>query len=138
MDNNLKESFIRVKYEPENNLKDKIWQRIVIQNRRILYFKTVSFSILGISSLLALIPVVKILISDFTNSGFYEYLSLAFSKDGLFSSYSKEFIFSLAESLPTISIVASLSLLFLFFLSLKYIARQIINNKYMGQTYVGI
>jgi hypothetical protein len=77
----------------------------------------------------------KILINDFTQSGFYEYLSLAFSTKGLLFSYWKEFAFSLAESLPTMSIVLSLALLFIFFLSLRYVMKQIINNNRIGHAY---
>ena len=137
MEENLKNSLKKAGYLPETGLANKIWHNIVVRDRRIAYLKLASFSFVGIASLVGLVPMFKILINDFTQSGFYEYLSLAFSSKGLLFSYWKEFAFSLAESLPTMSIVLSLALLFIFFLSLYFIIKQIINNKYIGRSYVG-
>ena len=135
MRENLKNIFQSIKYEPNIELKDKIWRSLVLRNRRTTYLKMGFFSFFGIGSLLGLIPILKMLLSDFTQSGFYEYLSLAFSNGGLFSSYWKEFVYSLIESLPTMSIIFSLVLLFIFFLSLHFIIKQIINNNPIGHTY---
>ena len=136
MEESLKSAFQKAKIEPNTKLKDKIWRNVVLGNKRTAYFKLASFSIVGIASLVGFIPMFKILINDFTQSGFYEYLSHVFSKGGLFSSYSKEFVYSLAESLPTMSIVFSLTLLLIFFLSLYFTIKQIINNNYMERPYV--
>ncbi len=139
MEESLKRAFQAAKYEPSNELVLEIWRKITVRNRHITYLKLVSFSSLGLASLIGFIPMFKILANDFTQSGFYEYLSLAFSRGGLFSSFWKEFIFSLAESLPTMSVVFSLILIFVFLLSLRYIIKQIINNKkYIGPSYVAI
>lgn len=136
MEENLKNSLKKAGYFPETDLANKIWHNILVRDRRIAYLKLASFSFVGIASLVGLVPMFKILANDFTQSGFYEYLSLAFSKGGLFSSFWKEFIFTLAESLPTMSIIFSLTLLFIFFLSLYFIIKQIINNNPIGHTYV--
>lgn len=135
MEENLKNSLKKAAYLPETGLANKIWHNIIVRDRRIAYFKLVSFSFVGIASLAGLVPMFKILINDFTQSGFYEYLSLAFSTKGFLFSYWKEFAFSLAESLPTMSIVLSLALLFIFFLSLRYVMKQIINNNHIGHIY---
>ena len=137
MDENLKRAFQKAKYEPKIELKDKIWNNLILRNKRITYIKLISFSSVSIASLIGFIPMFKVLANDFTQSGFYEYLSLAFSNGGLFSKYSQEFILSLAESLPTMSIVFSLTLIFVFFLSLHNVFKQIINNKYIGPSYIG-
>jgi hypothetical protein len=76
-----------------------------------------------------LVPTFKILLADLTRSGFYEYFSLLFSDTGSIISYWKEFTFSIAESLPIISIISVLSLLFVCFLSLKYLIKQINKNQ---------
>jgi len=138
MEEHIKKALINIKNEPDFDLKEKIWNHLLLRNKHIGYFKLISFSSVSILSLAGSIPMFKILANDFAQSGFYEYLSLAFSNGGLFSKYSQEFIYSLAESLPTMSIVVSLVLIFVFFLSLRYVMKQIINNKYIGPSYVGI
>ena len=138
MEEYIKKAFANVKIKPDFDLKDKIWNHLLLRNKRIAYFKLISFSSISIASILGFIPMFKILASDFAQSGFYEYLSLTFSNGGLFSKYSQDFIYSLAESLPTMSIIFSLTIIFVFFLSLRYVMKQIINNKYIGPSYVGI
>jgi hypothetical protein len=135
MDKKLREVFKKAKYEETGELKNIIWEKITLHDTGIFYTKVVSFSLLSLSSFFAFIPMFKILASDFAKSGFYEYLSLIFSNGGLFSSYWKEFAFSLAESLPTMSILISLTLVFVFFLSLRNVIKQIINNNSMSRTY---
>ena len=135
MEKYIKKAFANVKIKPDFDLKDKIWNHLLLRNKRIAYFKLISFSSISIASILGFIPMFKILASDFAQSGFYEYLSLTFSNGGLFSKYSQDFIYSLAESLPTMSIIFSLTLIFVFFLSLRYVMKQIINNKYIGPSY---
>ena len=109
----IKSTFKQAKYEPNTELKNKIWNKILLHNRRIVYFKLISFSFIGITSLIGFIPMFKILINDFTQSGFYEYFSLAFSNGGIFSIYWKEFALSLVESLPTMNIALLFVLLFI-------------------------
>ena len=126
---NVKNIFKQARYEPSLELKNKIWNKILLRNKRIVYFKLISFSFVGIASLAGFIPMFKILINDFAQSGFYEYFSLAFSNGGIFSVYWKEFAFSLAESLPTMNIALLFILLFIFFLSLHNVIKQIINGQ---------
>jgi hypothetical protein len=135
MQENLKSALQKAKYEPSGELKNRIWRKVVKQDRRVTYLKVTAFSVVSLTSLVGLIPMFKILINDFAHSGFYEYLSLAFSNNGLFSSYWKEFVYTLAESLPTMSIVFALGLLFVFLLSLRFVMKQIISNKYIGPSY---
>lgn len=135
MEENFKNIIKQAVFEPNPNLKERIWQKIIKRNKNIAIFKLISFSFIGITSLFSFVPVFKILISDFSQSGFYEYLSLAFSKDGFFSSYSKDFAFSIMESLPLNSILFTLSLIFIFFLSLRFIIKQItqLNSRLDGK-----
>jgi len=86
----------------------------------------------GILSLVGLVPAFKILSSDLAHSGFYEYLSLTFEGGGVIISYWKELSLSIVESIPVMSTLLTLSLLFVCLLSLKYLTRQIIRNKLLA------
>lgn len=126
MEKELIKVFQKARYEEKPDLAQNVWHSLVIRNKHITRLKLWAFSFVGLTSLVGLIPAWRILSSDLAQSGFYEYLSLIFSSGNSFFSYWKEFLFSVAESLPTMSIILSLSLIFTLFLSLRYIAKQII------------
>ncbi|MFA6300882.1 MAG: hypothetical protein WC609_00860 [Candidatus Paceibacterota bacterium] len=129
MEKELQEVFQKAKYEIDSDLPLNIWQKMVKRNKRINRTRLWVFSSMGILSFGGALPVFKILLNDVAQSGFYEYLSLVFSSNSPALSYPKEFFFLIAESLPTTSIVLSLSLIFILFLSLKYLTREIIKNQ---------
>ena len=129
MNQKLKEIFCKSKYEPRVDLAEDIWRVVLSRNKRITNFKLIVFSVVGFASLLGLVPAIKMLLNDLGQSGFYEYLSLAFSSITSITSYWKEFAFSLAESLPLLSTILSLSLIFVFFLSVRYAMKQIIKGQ---------
>ena len=129
MEKELKKAFHKARYEEKSNLNLYIWQNIVIRNKRIARIKLWAFSFVGLASLAGLIPAWKTLSSDLAQSGLYEYFSLMFSNGGSIFSYWKELILSIAESLPTMSIILSLSLVFILFLSIKYATKQIIKSQ---------
>lgn len=135
MQNKLTKIFARAKYEPERGLEQNVWNTIVKRNKKITQIKLWVFSLTGAASFVGIIPAFKIMLADLTQSGFYEYMSLAFSNSNVVLSYSKELLLSISESLPATSIALSLSLMFIFFLSLKYIAKQIINNSRLSLTF---
>ncbi|HWA32078.1 MAG TPA: hypothetical protein VG694_01340 [Candidatus Paceibacterota bacterium] len=82
-----------------------------------------AFSATGMLSLVVLVPAVASLLGDFAKSGFYDYFSLLFSGAGV-GSYWKDFVASLADSLPTANIIYTLALSLVFALSIKYALRQ--------------
>lgn len=129
MDKNLKEIFQKIKPNSKTDLVEHIWSVIVTREKKAARLKFWLFSFLGICSLTGLVPAFKILTTDLAHSGFYEYASLSFSKGGFLSAYWKEFSILIVESLPIISIALSLSLVFFFFLSLRFILKQNINNQ---------
>jgi hypothetical protein len=129
MEKELKKAFYKAKYEGKPDLSLNIWNSIVVRNKRITRIKLWVFSFIGFSSLVGLIPAWKVLSNDLTQSGLYEYFSLVFSSGTSIFSYWKELSLSIAESLPIISIILSLSLVFILFLSLKYVTKQIIKNQ---------
>lgn len=123
MDKKLTKIFSLVKHQPETNLAEDIWKDIIIKERRNTRLRLWVFSIIGSISLVGFVSVAKIMIADFAQSGFYEYFSLIFSKNAI--SLWKEIALSLAQSLPVVSITFSLTIIFIFFLSLKYVLKEI-------------
>lgn len=135
MEKELKKVFLKIKYQENAELAENIWLNIIMRKRRLIRIKLWAFSSLGLVSFVGLIPAWKSLLSNMAQSGFYEYLSLAFMSGGSIFSYWKEFALSIAESLPIMSITISLSLIFVFFLSTRFAVKQIINNNNIGNTY---
>ncbi len=129
MEKELKKLFLNAKLEGNVNLAQNIWNSIAARNKRIARLKLWAFSSVSLASLIGFIPAWHLLSNDLAQSGIYEYLSLAFSNGSPFFAYWKEFVLSIAESLPTISITLSLSLVFIFFLSLKFATKQIIRGQ---------
>jgi hypothetical protein len=135
MQDKLVKIFQKAKYEPESDLSENIWRKIITRDKKMTQIKLWAFSFFGLISLAGLVPALKVLTSDLTQSGFSEYFSLIFSDTGVILSSWKELFFSLAESLPIVSITATLLLLFVCFLSLRYLMKQIKNNNPIGKTY---
>ncbi|OGI60309.1 hypothetical protein A2641_01125 [Candidatus Nomurabacteria bacterium RIFCSPHIGHO2_01_FULL_37_25] len=126
---NLKNAFLKGSLLPEANLADDIWKAVIKRNQRIVYSKLITLSLTGFVSLYSLAPAFRMLALDFSQSGFYEYLSLTFSSGGSIVAYWKDFLLLLAESLPVMSILLFLMLVFVFFLSLKYAIKQIVKGQ---------
>ena len=125
MQSKLTKIFKNAKYEPEPDLAFSVLYTIFKKEKSSTRIKLWSLSFVLFLSTIGLIPAFEILLNNLAHSGFYEYFSLIFSDSKLIFSYWKELIFSIAQSLPVMSIVLSLSLIFVFFLSLKYAMRQI-------------
>ena len=138
MHQKLTKIFQKVKYESNINLAENVWQAIVLHDKCIVRVKLWAFSVIGFVSLVGLVPAFKTLSSDLAQSGFYEYLSLVFSNSGSVVSYWKELVFSLAESLPAMSVILTLSLVFVFFLSLKYLMKQIGKGRLINSVVLSI
>jgi hypothetical protein len=129
MEQKLTKVFQKANYQSDANLSQDIWYFLLKREKRIAKLKLTAFSFVGILSLVGAIPAFKMLATDFAQSGFYEYFSLLFSSNGALASSWKELAYSLAESLPTISIILSLSVVFVFFLSIRYVLKQIIKGQ---------
>ena len=129
MKKELRKAFLNTKIEADSSLAQNIWDSIIARNKRVARFKLWAFSSVSLASLIGFIPAWHLISNDLAQSGIYEYLSLAFSNGSSFFAYWKEFVLSIAESLPTISIALSLSLIFIFFLSLRFATKQIIRGQ---------
>jgi hypothetical protein len=125
MQEKLIEIFKKAKYEPSPSLVAVVWSGIIARDERIARIKLWLYTSVGFISLAGLIPAFKMLTNDLSQSGFYEYFSLIFSDGGSILAYWKEFVFSLLESLPMVSIIFTFSLLFICFLSLRHLVKQI-------------
>ena len=95
-------------------------QRLSAIRRRLAIF---SFGIIG--SLAAFIPVSKLVYSSFVDSGFVQFFSLLFSDFGVVATYWQNFTMVLLETLPAISLAILLFVIFIFFESLRFLARDI-------------
>ena len=129
MAKNLKELFYKIKTEPPRDLPFVIWQKIVKRNKKIFILKVGIFSFVGLSSLFGTFFAFSNLTNNISNSGIYEYTSLLFSKNSGVTLYWRELAFSIAESMPVVEIIYVLSLIFILFISIRYIAKQINNNQ---------
>ncbi len=124
MDKNLIKIFQKAVFCPESSLSENIFNAISIKEKRNNNIKIWVYSVTGIFSLLGFFVLIRQLVSDFYSSGFYDYLSLMFSNSKAVYFW-KEIILSMIESLPMTNLILSLSLVFLFVLSLRYMARNI-------------
>jgi hypothetical protein len=128
MNTHLQKLFNKAVTLPAPTLSDAIWHAIVIEQKRRKAILVWSYSFLGFVSLSTLVFVIKDIATQFTQSGFYEYVSLLSSDSGMIATYWKEFLLSLTESLPLFAITFSLLLLFVVALSMRQVTRQ-----YRGQ-----
>jgi len=119
VEKNLQKLFKQSLYQPESRLSDDIWR--VIENKNIKISKYKKFGYLGVSilSLSGSVFSIKTLIEQSSRFGFYDYLSLAFSDSGVIATYWKEYILTLANSLPVVSAILSFALLFVLFVSIR-------------------
>jgi hypothetical protein len=120
----LTKLFQKAKYESSPDLCLFLWQSINSREKQAARLKSWAFAFLGLASLAGLVPAFRALSSDLAQSGFYEYFSILFSDSGSVLSYWKELAFSLAESLPAISIIFTLSLFLICLLSIKHLIKQ--------------
>ena len=88
------------------NLVDNIVLRIEKESHKEAKLRAISLSLVSVTSLLISIPIISSLITSFTQSGFYNYLSIIFSDSDVAITYWKEILMSLAESLPVIGITS--------------------------------
>ncbi len=89
--------------DPPHGLFSAILERVAYERQRAARFRLAAFGTLTFVSILMLIPAVQYALSEFYASGFYEYASLFF--DSLSHGYWQELLYSLADSLPSLSLL---------------------------------
>jgi len=105
-------------------------QRILAQIRWLIRVRLFGFSVLTATSFGGIIGAAVYLIGAFGQSGFHQYLSLAFSDQTVLLTYGKELGLSLIESLPVFGLAAFLAVVAVFIWSLTKITN---NNRYAYQ-----
>ena len=88
---------------PPDKLFSLILARIRHERHREARFRLVAFGTVTCISLLLLVPAVQYAMNEFYTSGFYEYATLFI--DSLTNGYAKEVLYSLADSLPSLSLL---------------------------------
>ena len=109
--------------EPPRGLAESIVARIMRERRRGAQMRIFFLAASACVSCAVFVPALQEAGREFSQSGFYQYFSLAFS-DGsaLFASW-KEFSLLLAESLPLMGITLVLAALFVLLASIRLMAR---------------
>ncbi len=108
--------------DPPKRLYGNILMRIEFEQRRNAVVQLVLMGTTALCSLVAMVPALQYTIRELSQSGFLQYLSLLFSDSAAIALHWKEFALSLAESFPLFGITTTLSILFVFLGSLKFIA----------------
>jgi hypothetical protein len=122
MEKDLNSLFKKITFEPNLSLKDRVFEAINIRKKKNAHQKTLIY--LG-SSLVFLVGSIfsfQFLIRGLKSFGFFEYVSLIFSDGSALSLIWKDYLLTLVDSLPVVSLGLSLFLLFLLFVSIKKVS----------------
>ncbi len=124
----------RYAVEPAGDLEDRVMKKIIHYQARNRTVQLWTYGSLLMVSIIGIIPAIIKLMSALHQSGFFQYVSLAFSDGGTVWNLGNEFTLLLAESIPTTSVALSLVLIILF----AWSARKIINRAPMALKNYGI
>jgi hypothetical protein len=100
--------------EAPKDFRDHILLLIKRQERRLARIRLAFFGPAVLFSLVASVPSFEYALQEFGQSNFYQYFSLIFSDGRAILPYWREFIFSLAESLPFLGLLFMLITVFAF------------------------
>ena len=116
MEQDLQKLFKKAVYHPECRLSDDVCRAILAKRKKIIRRNTSIYVLLIVSSLSGSILSIRDLITESSKLGFYKYLSLVFSDGGVIATYWKEYMLTLADSLPVMNLIVSFALLFVLFI----------------------
>lgn len=129
MSDNYKKLFQNLEQiEPSQKLRAGVLARIDFEKRRSARIRLAFFGAVAVTSLVAIIPSFQYVAREFSQSGFYQYLSLLFSDSGFILASWKEFSASLVESLPLFEITIFLATVF----TLLFSARSAVKNIFIN------
>lgn len=114
--------------EPSANLSMKIMNSVINYDRRRNRIRLITHSILSLVTFIALIPAVRYLLINLSESGFYSYFSLLISDSKYALIYFGDFIMSLTNSWP---ILASIIVLLITIALINSIRKIIIYSKFI-------
>ncbi|MFA5934366.1 MAG: hypothetical protein WC827_00550 [Candidatus Paceibacterota bacterium] len=107
--------------EPSLGLKEKIIFNIEKEAKKKAFFAFVFGGLTSLTSVLAMVYSLILIIKDYYVSGLSEYMSLIFSDSSVLMGLWKEYTYSIIESLPFVTITLTLVSLWIFVWSIKYI-----------------
>ena len=114
------------KVEPVPELFGQIMDRIhKEQNLAVIQRRFIFFSMGLAISIAAFIPAFKMVRAGFIESGFAEYFLLLFSDSEIIAVHWQDYVLSLLESLPVMSLIIFSAVTLLFLESLKLLAKDI-------------
>lgn len=110
--------------EPSKELFFAIMQKIGRAHRiKILRARFLLFGTISLLAIVAFVPAMRLFYSDINESGFYEFVSLAFSDTEIVMAYWQDFAFLIAESFPVLGVSYVLASVFFFLFSIKNIVQ---------------
>ncbi len=124
MDKNLSKALKNAKKISETGLSESIWRAIQAKQEKYIKIQSLVYGITGILSLGGFVFMSLSFAKELSSFGFYQYVSIAFGGDGLFLNYWKEYLLSLADSLPVASFGALLFLLVSTLVSFRKVIHQ--------------
>lgn len=105
--------------EPGGDFCEAVLLRVHAIERRTARLRFMVLGSMTLASILALVPAYRFAATEFTQTGFREYLSVLFSDSATVLSYWHELLFLLAESFPVLAITLLLFVAFVLLGSLR-------------------
>ncbi|MDD3284751.1 MAG: hypothetical protein PHZ07_04110 [Patescibacteria group bacterium] len=126
MDKNINKLFSNLEvFEPNTDLYKKILTNVNSKQKAFARRRFFIFLFLFLGSLIALIPVIKLLYLDFLQSGFFQFFLLIFSDSKVVVKYWQSFVLILLESLPIISVIMFFGVVFVLLESIRFLSKDI-------------
>ena len=129
MDKNYEKLFSNLKsVELPDGLFAQTISRLELEKKRsaVRHRRIAIISLLGlVGSLIAFIPSIRLVWSEFSASSFMEFFALLFSDSGVVVAYWQNFATALLESLPFMGLIFLLATVVAFLESLRFLLRDI-------------
>lgn len=106
------------------DLASDILRTIHLREKKAQQIRLYGYIAIATISTIGIVPAISIVIHQSSQSGLYQYLSLAFSDTGTLAGYWKQFGLVLVESIPMVSIALVLGITFVLGWSLKKAIRE--------------
>lgn len=103
---------------------DALTKKIALLERRVVVVRRVLLTLVTGTFLLVFIPTGNFLLSQFAESTFFSYASLLASDSDVALLNTKEFLYSLIESLPIFGITLTLTLVFILLGAMSFAANK--------------
>ena len=120
---NNKEYFLSI--EPDLGLKESILNKIEKESKKKAVFSFILGGFTSVTSILAAIYSIVLIVKDYYVSGLSEYISLVFSDSSVVFGLWKEYIYSIVESLPFVTMTVTLVSLWIFIWSIRYMIKNL-------------